>query len=171
MLYKKTPLGQEAMKTRGIAATQAQRAALIMVDGQKTDVEILAAMSGIGLTEADIAKLVELGCIEPVDGESRAAVLLPKTAAISAQASGGVASAVTASPALNPLANESDQALYQRAYPIATKLTSGLGLRGFRLNLSLESAGNYSDLVKLAPKIQDAVGDAKYAELKSALRL
>jgi hypothetical protein len=160
MRYKKTSLGLEAMKTRGVTATQAQRTALIMVDGKKTAAEILAAMSGIGLTQADIAKLVELGFIEPVDGESPVAV-----------SSVTAAPAPAASPVTKPLANESDQELYQRAYPIATKLTSGLGLRGFRLNLALESAGNYADLVKLAPKIQDAVGDAKYAELKAALRM
>jgi hypothetical protein len=43
-------------------------------------------------------------------------------------------------------------------------------LRGFRLNLSVESAGSYQDLLALAPKIREAVGDAKFAELDKALK-
>lgn len=170
MRYKKTPLGLEVMKVRGTTATQAQRTALIMVDGKKTAAEILAAMSGIGLTMADIVKLVELGYIEPADGE-RKPLVSTADATAGAQPPTAAAYAGETSTDSKPLDYASDQELYQRAYPIATKLTSSLGLRGFRLNLSLESAGNYGDLVKLAPKIQDAVGDSKYAELKAALRI
>ncbi len=162
------------MKARGTAATQVQRTALIMVDGRKTEREILAAMSGIGLTAADIEKLVELGYIEPVDGKAAVSnPLAPASANPKPQAAGhSVASTGDSTGAdAQPLAARTDQELYQSAYPIATKLTSGLGLRGFRLNLSVESVGNYADLVKLAPKIQEAVGDAKYAELKAALRI
>jgi hypothetical protein len=170
MLYKKTPLGLEAMKVRDSSVSQAQRTALIMVDGKKTAVEILAAMSGIGLTEADIVKLVELGFIEPIDGQRTSAVPAAQASAAMQSPSAAV-NASNANPVSKSVGNESNQELYQRAYPIATKLTSGLGLRGFRLNLSLESVGNYSDLVKLAPKILEAVGEAKYAELKAALRI
>jgi len=58
---------------------------------------------------------------------------------------------------------------YQAAYPIATELTAGLGLRGFRLNLAVEGAGSFEDLAALAPKIREAVGDAKFERLDKAL--
>ena len=58
---------------------------------------------------------------------------------------------------------------YQAAYPIATELTAGLGLRGFRLNLAVEGAGSFEDLAALAPKIREAVGDAKFKRLDEAL--
>jgi hypothetical protein len=63
----------------------------------------------------------------------------------------------------------SSQQRYQDAYPIATRLTASLGLRGFRLNLAVEAAGNYEQLGQLAPKIREAVGQEKYAPLEDAL--
>lgn len=47
---------------------------------------------------------------------------------------------------------------YQAAYPIATEITSSLGLRGFRLNLAVEGAQSFDDLAALAPKIRELVG-------------
>ena len=41
---------------------------------------------------------------------------------------------------------------------MATQLTAGMGLRGFRLNLAIEGASGYDDLLALLPKIQAAVG-------------
>ena len=58
---------------------------------------------------------------------------------------------------------------YKDAYPVATALTAELGLRGFRLNLAVEGAGSFADLSALAPKIREAVGDAKFAKLDKAL--
>jgi hypothetical protein len=49
-------------------------------------------------------------------------------------------------------------------------LTASLGLRGFRLNLSVESASGYDDLLALFPKIQAAVGTEKAARLERALK-
>jgi hypothetical protein len=61
------------------------------------------------------------------------------------------------------------QAHYSKAYPIATRLTAGLGLRGFRLNLAVEAAGDLDKLRELAPRIKDAVGPEKFRELQSSL--
>jgi hypothetical protein len=67
-------------------------------------------------------------------------------------------------------AGRSEQQRYKDAKPLATQLTAGLGLRGFRLNLSVESADGYEDLVKLFPKIQEAVGTKACRELEQALK-
>ena len=61
--------------------------------------------------------------------------------------------------------------LYQQAYPVATRITAQLGLRGFRLNLAVEAASGYDDLVALLPKIAIAAGDKAAAELRRALGL
>lgn len=58
---------------------------------------------------------------------------------------------------------------YQQAYPLAVSITGGLGLKGFRLNLAVEAAMGYVQLVALAPRIRDAAGDKAYARLHSAL--
>jgi hypothetical protein len=59
---------------------------------------------------------------------------------------------------------------YQQAYPLAVKLVAGLGLRGFRLNLAVEAAGSYEQLLELFPKIQDAVGAREAKALEAALK-
>ena len=64
----------------------------------------------------------------------------------------------------------SNQQRYKDAYPIATKLSGSLGLRGFRLNLAVEGTSNYEQLLDLLPKIQAAVGAEKAAALERALK-
>jgi hypothetical protein len=90
-----------------------------------------------------------------------------------ASTSGGAAAAEIAPPAAAAAAGEgsgrSPKERYQDAYPVATELTAGMGLRGFRLNLAVEGTTGYEELAALAPKIRDAVGDAKYARLEQAL--
>ena len=53
---------------------------------------------------------------------------------------------------------------------MATQLTASLGIFGFRLNLSVESASGYDDLLALFPKIQAAVGADKAAALERVLK-
>ena len=54
--------------------------------------------------------------------------------------------------------------------PIATQITASLGLRGFMLNLSVESAAGFDDLLALLPKIQNAAGVKACRELERALK-
>ena len=68
-----------------------------------------------------------------------------------------------------PALQGNDQDHYAKAYPVAVRLTSNLGLRGFRLNLSVESARDLEALKDLAPKIKEAVGVEKFKELENAL--
>lgn len=56
------------------------------------------------------------------------------------------------------------------AMPMTTQLTASLGLRGFRLNLAVEAASGYDDLLALLPKIQDAVGMKSCVALETALK-
>jgi hypothetical protein len=70
-------------------------------------------------------------------------------------------------PAPLPLTDQQDR--YKRAYPLAAQLTSSLGLRGFRLNLAVEAAGNLEQLRALTPKIREAVGPEKCRDLEHVL--
>ena len=80
---------------------------------------------------------------------------------------------VTRPPAGTPLVGAAPsldaQAHFLKAWPIATRLTANLGLRGFRLNLAVESAADLVKLKELAPRIKDAVGSEKFRELEIAL--
>jgi hypothetical protein len=174
MKYKKTELGKKLFQERNITLSFSQRSAFILFDGEKDDSFIFKALAATGLNAADIKHLVDEGLIEVSDGFKSSdfrssdfkasvpfAASLPPGAGKAAEPAG---SATAAPPVV------SEQERYKRAYPIATKLTSGLGLRGFRLNFALESAAGYKDLVALAPKIREAVGDEKFAELARALK-
>ncbi len=147
MKLAKTQAGQRVMKDRSVALSPRQRAAFILCDATHTVDQVLAAAGPVGVTPEDIRHLVELGLLEEVpDPEAQAAQQAAKV-----------------------LHDRSPQERYLDAYPIATRLTSSLGLRGFRLNLAVEAALDYQQLRDLAPKIRQAVGDAAYEPLETAL--
>ncbi|MEO7886326.1 MAG: hypothetical protein ABI893_14610 [Polaromonas sp.] len=154
MIYTKTELGQTAVQNRTVALTPRQRSAFIMFDGKRSMEDVVKATSGFGVTAEDIHHLISLGLLAPAAVQAPAEPL-PE---VSAQNADG-------SPTL------SAQEHYSKAYPIATRLTAALGLRGFRLNLAVEAAGDIDKLKELAPKIKEAVGPEKFKELEQALYL
>ncbi|APW39404.1 hypothetical protein RD110_21095 [Rhodoferax koreense] len=148
MKYMKTESGQRAFKERDPALSTRLRAAFILIDGKRSLQEVLQATAGLGIAESDVAQLLTLGFI----AEAEIAAPEPGPA--------------TPAPPSGPT---TPQALYLRAYPVATQLTAGLGLRGFRLNLAVEQAAGYPQLVALLPRIREAVGPAKCRALEEAL--
>ena len=160
MIYAKTELGQAALQSRSPALAPRQRSALIMFDGKRSVDLVLKATAGLGITDDDVNHLLELKFLAVVESGMPASV--------SAAVIPGVAEA-TSGQADSALPTFDAQAHYSRAYPIATRLTAGLGLRGFRLNLAVEAAGNLAKLQELAPRIKEAVGPEKFRELQSAL--
>ncbi|MBB6560504.1 hypothetical protein HNP48_003178 [Acidovorax soli] len=178
MVLVKTQAGQEALKDRHGGLTSRQRSAFILFDGKRSTGEVLAATAAMGITQDDVQAMIAQGLLEPLSssgaGAAVAAAAAAKgsgqavVAAAAAQASSTSFEATVAMEAVQG-SGRSDQQRYKDAYPIATELTAGLGLRGFRLNLAVEGAGSFSDLAALAPKIREAVGDAKFARLDKAL--
>ena len=152
MIYTKTELGQSAMHSRAIPLTPRQRSAFIMFDGKRSLEEVLKMTAGLQVTAEDVQHMVGLGLLAASAVAATAAVAPPESAR---NADG--------SPTL------SAQEHYQRAYPVAIRLTAGLGLRGFRLNLAVEAAADITKLQELAPKIKNAVGPEKFLELHRAL--
>ncbi|MGC4393985.1 hypothetical protein [Hydrogenophaga sp. T2] len=152
MLIAKTEAGLRVMKDRSVPLTPRQRSVLILIDGKRTLDEVVAASVAIGSSREDVDHLLALELITPVGEPAAAPAATPEAAEASAD-------------------GRSPQQRYQDAYPIATRLTAELGLRGFRLNLAVEAAGNYEQLLQLAPKILDAVGKDKFAPLARALDL
>lgn len=154
MLIVKTEAGHQVMKDRSVALTPRQRAAFILFDGKRTLDQVLAATAPVGVTREDVDKLFELGLVmDPAPQETAA-----EEAAAHAQAE-----------AIEHHKHRSPQERYAEAYPIATQLTASLGLRGFRLNLAVEAATNYEQLLEVAPKIREAVGPERFAPLENAL--
>lgn len=153
MIYTKTELGQSALQNRSLALTPRQRSAFIMFDGKRSLQEVLKTTASLGVSAEDVTHLVELGLLTPL---AVAAPPLIAARAIPERNEDGM-----------PSQNSQDH--YSKAYPIATRLTANLGLRGFRLNLAVEAAGDLAKLQELAPKIREAVGPEKYQELERAL--
>ena len=160
MAYSKTASGQQAFKERTVTLTPRQRAAFILFDGKRSLANVLAATAGLGVTTEDIEYLIAThmligtpGVNGPIDGNS-----------------GFASASISTQPvAVVPTEVHSDKERYQKAYLIATQLTAGLGLRGFRLNLAVEGVSGYEELLALAPKIREAVGPEKYRALDQAL--
>lgn len=156
MIYTKTELGQAAFQNRSVALTPRQRSAFIMFDGKRSTEEVLKATAGLNVTADDVNHMVTLGLLVaaaiPVEVVQQEPEPQPTVASVDAGAP-----------------TQSDQAHYLNAYRIATRLTAGLGLRGFGVNLAVEAAGNLAQLQELAPKIKNAVGPEKFKELESAL--
>jgi hypothetical protein len=154
MSIVKTETGLQVMKDRSVPLTPRQRSVFILVDGRRSMAELLAASAAMGVSQEDVEQLFELGLI--TDSGPRPSAVEQATAAAQEEA-------VREHKARNPMQR------YQDAYPIATRLTAGLGLRGFRLNLAVEAAGNYEQLAELAPRIREAVGPEKFVPLDQAL--
>lgn len=158
MRLTKTETGQQAFKERSPLFTARQRTTFIMFDGNKTVEQVLAATSAMGVTQDDVDAMISNGFLAVVGGSA---------AATQATTPMPLASDAGAAPAA-PQRSAAERYLEGKA--MATKLTSGLGLRGFRLNLSVESAGGVDDLIKLLPKIQEVVDAKAAAELERILK-
>ncbi len=154
MALTKSDKGLHAFKTRSNELSVRQRSAFIMFDGKRSASEVLAATATLGVTAEDIVSLIKAGMVT----DSTPQASFDKTVAFT-----------NASASKDSEKTVSSQDRYQRAYLIATQLTAGLGLRGFRLNLAVESANSYEKLLELAPKIREAVGEEKFKDLGLAL--
>ncbi|WP_066270069.1 hypothetical protein [Hydrogenophaga palleronii] len=154
MSIVKTEAGLRVMKDRSVPLTPRQRSVFILIDGRRSMEEVLAASVAMGVSQQDVEQLFELGLIiDETPSLSAAEQTARQASAVADLASRG----------------RTDAQRYQDAYPIAARLTSELGLRGFRLNLAVEGAGNYEQLQAVASRIRDAVGPEKYAPLDEAL--
>ena len=155
----KTETGQLAFKERSPLFSARQRSTFILFDGQKTVEQVLASTAGMGVTQADVDYMLEQGFIGPVPG-----------AVVAAPADVNSSQWTSTEGAIAARSERSEQDRYKDAKPLATQLTAGLGLRGFRLNMSVESAAGYQELLVLLPKIQEAVGTKACRELERALK-
>lgn len=148
MTMSKTAAGQQVLRDHSSGLPQRLRAALILIDGQRTVEDVLAATAGSGVTRADIERLLALGLVADEPGDSYPVPLLTDTAAAVAT-----------------------RERYMRAYAMATELTAGLGRKGSQLTLAVEAAGTLEELQALAPRIREAVGPRLYGPLEAVLQV
>lgn len=147
MKYAKTESGQLAFKARSPLLSARQRSAFIMFDGSKSLGQVAAV---VGVDQADVAHMLAQGFLVPAEP---ARVL----AAVPDDVGGG--------------GQVSVQERYAQAMRMATALTASMGLRGFRLNLAIESAAGYEGLVSLLPELRKALGAKACAPLERVLNV
>jgi hypothetical protein len=142
MTLAKTNAGLRMLKERQSGLSPRQRAALILLDGQRTLEDVLAATSG-GVTREDIQRLVDLGLVAEQGPESQ--------------------------PFADSVPVERDR--YLQAYRVATDLVAQLGPRWSSLHLAVEAAGSLDELQELAPRMAAALGPVQFAKLAPLLTL
>jgi hypothetical protein len=147
MIYAKTPAGQHAFTTRAPTLTSKLRIAYLMVDGARHRTDILTATAGMGVSKDDLDRLITLGYIE-----TQATTALPVVEGRRADFS-----------------PEQQVVIFMAAVKQATALTANMGLRGFRLNLAVESAQNLEELEALLPQMMAALGSDAVAPLQRLL--
>jgi hypothetical protein len=155
MRLTKTEAGKKAVSDRSITLSPRQRSALIIFNGERSLDDVLTMLVGLGFTKADVEHLLSLGLLAEVSEAKTAKVDSPVK---------------TFEPLGGFVELNEAQSRYKLAYPLATQLTASMGFRGFRLNLAVEAAGSYSQLVQLFPKIKEAAGAEKSLALENALR-
>ena len=172
MSYVKTEEGQTAFRERSALFSARQRAAFIMFDGVKSVGQVLVATASLGITRLDIEHMVTHGFLKEtaVSGTPPAASVVPPESVAVAVAPTTAAASAAPVPSAAAISTRTPQERYSQAKPLATQLTASLGLRGFMLNLGVESASGYDDLLALFPKIQSAVGAKKCEALEQALK-
>jgi hypothetical protein len=138
MKYAKTESGQLAFRQRSSLLSARQRSAFILFDGNKSLDQVAAV---VGVTQTDVDHLLGQGFVVPAE---------PVQSQVNAEP-------VVAGDPLGP-GLRTQQERHAQAMRMATALTAGLGLRGFRLNLAIESAPGYEGLVKLLPELRKALG-------------
>ncbi|MDH0847504.1 hypothetical protein N5D66_06080 [Delftia tsuruhatensis] len=162
----KTSAGQQAFKERHADLSPRLRSAFLLFDGQRSVAQVLQAVAGMGVTQDEILALVECEWLAPRDAaEPRLGVVAVAAPAVTAATASPAQPAGDASAPSEP----SLAVRYRNAYPLAVAITANMGLKGFRLNLAVEAAMGYDQLVALAPRLREAASPASYVPLHEAL--
>ena len=144
MILVPTSTGRQALAVQDALFTPCMRTIFMLCDGQRSMGQVLGATAGLGGTSEDVRMLLELGWLRA-----------------------GVRQAQTTGAGTCSYAQERER--YVEGYRWARQLTTGLGIRGLRLLLAIESATDYAQLASLVPRIRDAVGSARAAVLELVL--
>jgi hypothetical protein len=167
----KTETGLEAFKTRSGQIAARLRPAFILFDGEKTDEQILSITGKLGVTQSDIDYLVQQGFISGHSSSEGIRVELDAQAPKTTQANVSTLVPAPEKPTGSAAsATRTPQERYRDAKPLATMITANLGFKGFRLNMAVEGASGYDELLALLPKIQAAAGERACMALEWALK-
>ena len=145
-IYDKTAKGRDEIATRKYQLAPRLRSLLVLIDGRRTEEELLRNVAGLGLTINALNELLEEGLI----------VLSTSYATMA------VAPVADLAPAAPPPVAVSQASQFQALYEFYNKtIKSTIGLRGFTLQLKVEKASSVEELRELRMPYLDAVQRAK----------
>ncbi|GJJ05609.1 hypothetical protein RugamoR64_61470 [Duganella rhizosphaerae] len=151
-IYDKTAKGRDEIATRKYQLAPRLRSLLVLVDGRRTEEELLRNVAGLGLTITALDELLEEGLI----------VLSTSYATMPAASVADPAPAAPAAVAPATPAAVSQAGQFQALYEFYNKtIKSTIGLRGFTLQLKVEKASSVEELRELRMPYLDAVQRAK----------
>jgi hypothetical protein len=163
-IYDKTAKGKEEIATRKYQLAPRLRTLLVLIDGRRTEEELLHNVAGLGLGASALAELLEHGYI----------VLATSYASLaeSSVEQASPADVSTAAPAAQaPQSAQTAQiAQFQSIYDFYNKtIKNTIGLRGFTLQLKVEKASSVAELRELRHPYIEAVQKARGSETAAAL--
>ncbi len=157
-IYDKTAKGKEEIATRKYQLATRLRTLLVLIDGRRTEEELLRNVAGLGLGASALAELVEHGYI----------VLATSYASLAESALGEPGPAEP--PAPPPVPESAQFAQFQSIYDFYNKtIKNTIGLRGFTLQLKVEKASSVAELRELRQPYIEAVQKARGGETAAAL--
>lgn len=155
-IYDKTTKGKEEIATRKYQLAPRLRTLLVLIDGRRTEEELLRNVAGLGLGASALAELLEHGYI----------VLATSYASLAEEPA--PAELPSAEPAQAP--EPAQIAQFQSIYDFYNKtIKNTIGLRGFTLQLKVEKASSVAELRELRHPYIEAVQKARGSETAAAL--
>lgn len=157
-IYDKTAKGKEEIATRKYQLAPRLRTLLVLIDGRRTEEELLRNVAGLGLGASALAELVEHGYI----------VLATSYASLPEPAPADTAPAEPPAPSQAP--EPAQIAQFQSIYDFYNNtIKNTIGLRGFTLQLKVEKASSVAELRELRQPYIEAVQKARGSETAAAL--
>ncbi|HYM85670.1 MAG TPA: hypothetical protein VET30_02930 [Pseudoxanthomonas sp.] len=149
-LYFKTDAGKQEMQDRGRKLPASLRSLLLMVDGQRDQVQLRDLMTGLHAPDDALEQLLVMGLVKRSEPVAPAAPAVPTLVAA----------------ATGPLPGEvqlpADFGRYRRLYEIVTDtVRRHLGLKGYFIQLKVEKCADADALLALLPEIATALTKAK----------
>jgi hypothetical protein len=165
-IYDKTDKGREEIATRKYGLAPRLRSLLVLVDGRRTDDELLRNVAGLGLTADSLAALLTQEYV----------VLSTSYGSTSYEAIAEGAANVNTTPSDQPtptstsLPTQDQVQQFQSLYDFYNKtIKSTMGLRGFTLQLKVEKAATLDDLRELRQPYLEGVLKAKGDDMARTL--
>ncbi|MFC5472793.1 hypothetical protein [Paraherbaspirillum soli] len=159
IIFDKTDLGRDQIKTRDQALAPRLRTLLLLVDGKTSDDELLKKVAGLGLGPEHLDELRQAGLIQVSADRSN-------TAAMPASPSSNAPPPPSSEPVLPP-----GQTQFEAIYHFYNDtIKNMIGLRGYSLQLKVERASSIEDFRELRQAYLEAVHKAKGDEIARSMR-